>query len=314
MDADSRILLQFASQSFDRLKEIDNSIIKNLNEKEYIEKCREIYKFNISKIPSMILKSNREYPYLYFFYGTTLYYLNKNNPDKEPRENAIRLIKTAINNGPAQEVLEYEKQLIDILYNGKKYTEASIYCEHFLKFFPKDKHHLKLIVELFQKINKIDESFPFAKKLIDADPNDYESYTNLGKLYLSSRMYNDAMTAFQKSKDLEPKYPDNYKYIGIIYLISNKKALAGSNFKTAIGKKLYYFDQYQRSYKSSGIDNKDDERNTLLFLFEIYVNLIKCGEDYWKDLIDVEKSLKSKSYLSQQQIDSFKRKNKINIL
>ena len=314
MDNDSKLLFQFASQSFERLKELDKTTIKNVNEREYIEKCREVYKSVISKVPSMILKANREYPFLYFFYGSTMYYLNKNNPDRELRENSIRLIKTALSNCPPQDVLEYERQLLEILFNERKFSEAAVYCEHYLRFFPKDKNYLKLMVEILQKLNRINECFPYARKLIDIDSYDYESYTNLGKLYLSSRMYNDAMTAFQRSKELEPKFPDNYKYIGIIYLISNKKVLAGSNFKTAIGKKIYNFEQYEKSYKTSGSDTRDDERNTLLFLFEVYINLIKCGEDYRKELLDVEKKLRTNSYLTTQQIESFKRKSKIDLI
>jgi tetratricopeptide (TPR) repeat protein len=310
MDADGKLLIQFASQSFERLKDLDKQPVKNINDREYMEKCKDVYRSVISKVPSLVLKANREYPYLYYFYGVTMYYLNKDNDDKEFRENSIRLIKTAINISPANDALEYERQLIDILYNERKYTEASVYCEHYLKMFPKEKYHLKMIVELFQKLNRIDESFPYARKLIEVDPDDYESFFNLGKLYLSSRMYNDALTSFRRSKELDSKFPDNYKYMGIIYLISNKKNLAGSNFKTAIGKKIYNYEQFLKN-KSAVPDAKDDERNTLLFLFEIYINLIKCGEDYWKDLQEVEKSLKSKSYLTSQQIDSFKRKNKI---
>jgi tetratricopeptide (TPR) repeat protein len=310
MDMDSKFLLQIASQAFERLKELDKSTIRNINEKEFAEKCGDIYRSIVSRVPSLILKANREFPHLYYFYGITMYYLNKNNPDREFRENSIRLIKTAINNSPAQDAIEYERQLIDILYDERKFTEASAYCEHYLRIFPKDKYRLKLIVEILQKINRIEDSFPYARRLVDADPDDYESFFELGKSYLSARMYNDAMTAFLRSKELEPKFPDNYKYIGIIYLITNRKNLAGSNFKTAIGKKLYNFEQFQRSHKTQP-DTRDDEKNTLLFLFEIYVNLIKCGEDYRKDLLDVERQLKSKSYLTVQQIESFKRKNKI---
>jgi tetratricopeptide (TPR) repeat protein len=314
MDIDSKLLLQFASQSFERLKDLDNQSIKNINDREHVEKCRDVYRSVILKVPSLVLKANREYPYLYFFYGVTMYYLNKNNPDREFRENSIRLIKTAINNAPAQDALEYEKQLIDILFAERKYTEASVYCEHLLKIFPKEKRYLKMTVEIYQKLNRGEQSFPYAKKLIEVDPDDFESHTTLGKLYLASRMYDEAMASFMRSKTIEPKYPDNYKYMGIIHLISNRKGLAGGNFKTAIGKKMYNYEQFQKSYKTSGqnIDVKDDERNTMLFLFDIYINLIKCGEDYWKDLLDVEKTLKSKSYLTLQQIDSFKKKNRIN--
>lgn len=316
MNQDYNVLFQFASQSFERLKVLNNLNAKNQDEKEFNEKYKEIYKSVILKIPPIILKNNRDFTYLYFFYGVTLNYLNKHTNNSELRENSIRLIKTAIENSPLQNAIEYEKELIEILYNEKKYTEASNYLFHLLQFYPKEKKYIKLLIDILQKTKRIDESLPFIHRLIDLDPYEYESRTNLGKMYLNQNKYKDALIMFQQSKEIEPKFPDNYKYIGKIYLIYNKKALAGSNFKTSISRKLYNNEQYENALKMSGKSTKkpdirDNERNTLIFLFEMYVDLLKCDEDYKKELYEVEKKLRNKSYLLSTQIEIFKKKNKI---
>lgn len=314
MDVDSKLLFQFSNSAFERLKEIEKIKTKNEIEIQKNEKVKEIYRLIIEKIPPIILKFNRNIPYFYYFYGITLYYLNKNSSNKELIENSIRLIKTAINKTPQdQNFLEYEKELINILISEKKITEAISYSFHILKFLTNDKFYLKLTIDLLLKVNRIEEAIELQKKIISLYPFEFEHYTTLGRIYLLKKNYEDALQLFIKSKDIEPKYPDNYKYIGKILLLQNRKAIAGSNFKTAIARKIYNHNEYLKNLKLYGYDSnklteKDNEMNTLLFLFECYRDLIKCGEDYSKEIDEISKKLIYKGYFSEKDIELLMKK------
>ncbi len=207
-----------------------------------------------------------------------------------------------------QNFLEYEKELINILVSEKKINEAISYCFHILKFLPSDKFYLELTIDLLLKVNRIEEAIELQKKIISFYPFEAEHYTKLGKIYLLQKNYGDALQLFTKSKDIEPKNPDNYKYIGKILLLQNRKAIAGSNFKTAIARKIYNHNEYLKNLKIYGnnpskLNEIDNEINTLLFLFECYKDLIKCGEDYSKELEDTAKRLVLKGYFSEKDID-----------
>ncbi|HOJ63485.1 MAG TPA: hypothetical protein PLE45_03590 [Spirochaetota bacterium] len=314
MDLDSKMLFQWATTAFQRLKEIDKIKTKNQFEIEKNEKLREIYKIIIEKVPHTILKLNRNIPYLYYFYGVTLYYLNKNSGDKEIKENAIRLIKTAIQKTPVnQSYIEYEKELVNILINERKINEAISYCFHILQSLPNDKFYLGLTVDLLLKVNRIDEAIQLQKKIISFYPFEYQHYTELGRIYFIQKNYEDALQLFIKAKDIEPKAPENYKYIGKILLLQNRKAIAGSNFKTAIARKIYNHNEYLKNLKifgpdSNKLDENDNELNTLLFLFECYRDLILCGEDYSKELDETGKKLVFKGYLKENEIEILKKR------
>ncbi|OHD05367.1 MAG: hypothetical protein A2086_08555 [Spirochaetes bacterium GWD1_27_9] len=316
MEIDSKILFQFATNAFERLKFLDEIQTKNEIEKERLQKYKEIYRYVVEKVPFTILKANREIPYLHFFYGITLYYLNKNTQNKEAKENAIRLIKNAIETSPPNAIIEYQKQLLDILINEKKYNDAVILCSQILQFFPTDKFYLKLIIDLLQKINRIVETLFYAKRLVNIDPFDSEAYFIIGKLNFLNKEYDESLKMFQKSKDLDPKNPETYKYIGKLFLLTGKKAIAGSNFKTAVAKKMSNNEQYNKNLKFGDkstikLDPKDDDRNTLVFLFEMYIDLVKCGENFNNELSSTEEKLKTKGFLTKEQIELIKKKNKI---
>ncbi|HNZ27016.1 MAG TPA: hypothetical protein PK385_11395 [Spirochaetota bacterium] len=316
MDVDSKILFQFANTSYERLLGLEKVVTRNQIDIEKIKSYKEIYIDIIAKIPRVVLKNNRNIPYLYYFYGKTLYLTSKTLGNKEQIENSIRLIKTAIKNTQPNDeasIIEYMKTLIDMLIAEGKHNEAILFIIQYLKYFPRDKYYLKKAVKLFIKINKKEEALQYLKKITSADPYDHESYTEVGKIYLSLKKYDEALQAFQRSRDLEPKFPDNYKYIGKILLINNRKALAGSNFKTAIARKNYNHDQYKLNLKTYGknsnkIDPRDDERTTLLFIYDIYIDLIKCGENFSEELKQTEDRIISKGYLTKEQIESIKKR------
>lgn len=316
MDIDSRLLFQWATTAFQRLKEIDKVRTKNEIEIEKNEKVKGIYRIIIEKVPQLILKLNRNIPYFYYFYGSTLYYLNKNNPNKEIRESAIRLIKTAIERTlPNQNYIEYEKELINILIQERKINEAISYCFDILKLFPNDKFYLTHTIDLLLKVNRSDEAIQLQKRLISFYPFESIHYTELGKIYFLQKNYTDSIQLFIKAKEIEPKDPDNYKYIGKILLLQNRKAIAGSNFKTAIARKIYNHNEYLKNLKMFGLDSgklneKDNEFNTLIFLFECYRDLIDCGEDYSKELEETSQRLIMKGYLKQQEIEILKKESR----
>lgn len=316
MDVDSKLLFQFANSSYERLLELEKIITKNQIDIERISSYKEIYKDIIAKIPRIILRNNRNIPYLYYFYGKTSYLINKNSGSKEQIENSIRLVKTAIENTQPNDeasIIEYEKALIDMLVAEGKHSEAIFFILHYLRYFPQDKIYIKKVVELFIKTNKKEEALQYLKKITSVDPYDHESYTEAGKIYISMKKYDEALQTFQRSRDLEPKYPDNYKYIGKILLINNRKALAGSNFKTAIARKNYNHDQYKLNLKTFGensnkVDPRDDERTTLLFIYDMYLDLMKCGENFSDELKLTEDKIVSKGYLAKDQIESIKKR------
>lgn len=316
MDVDSKILFQFANASYERLLELDKVVTRNQIGIERINSYKEIYRDIIVKIPRIILKNNRNIPYLYYFYGKTSYFINKDALNKEQIENSIRLIKTAIENTqPTDEasIIEYEKTLIDMLITEGKHNEAILFILQYLRYFPQDKIYIKKAVELFIKTNKKEEALQYIKRITSFDPYDYEAYTEAGKIYISLKKYDEALQTFQRSRDLEPKYPDNYKYIGKILLINNRKALAGSNFKTAIARKNYNHEQYKLNLKiygenSNKVDLRDDERTTLLFIYDMYIDLMKCGENFSDELKQTEDRIISKGYLAKDQIESIKKR------
>lgn len=311
MTTDSKLLFQISNSVFNRLKELDNSLSQEQkNDPKFLE-LYNIYVSILERSPKYLVKNNRNIPFFYYNYGMVLYYLNKDKQNSnEIRENAIRLIKTAIERTPVPNNFEFVKELIKILKDEGKYTETINFCNYILNFEPKNKDYLILIAQLYYKMNRINDSINFYEKVTAVDSYDSNIYTVLGKLYLSLKQYDKSLKLFLRAKDLDGKNPDNYKYIGKIYLLNNRKAIAGSNFKKAIGLKIYNFEQYEIDVKTKNknINPSNNRRNTQIFLFDMYINLILCNEDYNKELAKVERDIASHGYLSQDRINIIKKK------
>ena len=96
MDHDSKLLYQFTYQIFQRLKAIQHTDTHNVIELERFESVKPIYEEILRTAPSYLLKNNRQIPFFYYFYGSTMYYLNRQSNNRELLENSIRLIKKAM--------------------------------------------------------------------------------------------------------------------------------------------------------------------------------------------------------------------------
>lgn len=316
MDQDSKLLYQFASNAFERVKELNRLRTNNPQTAANINFSRELYLSILNKVPQFLVKTNRNVPHFYYFYGMVLYYLNKEQGLKELKDNAVRLIKKAINDTSQNEAIGYMKELVELLLNEKKYTESLTYCYQLIKHLPRDIYYYQLTASTLLKLKREDEAIELYKRAIRVDQYNFEFHTALGKLYLSRKEYDLALKMFLTSKELNQQHPENYIYIGKIFLIRNRKALAGSNFKTAIARKLYSHERYlKESRHKQGMgklfSQRDDDRHTTLFLFECYINLIKCDENYYNELREIEKKLFEKGYLSPENIEQIKRRYKI---
>ena len=313
MDIDSKILYQYVTHAYDRLKLFDSADSHHKPELEKIEALTPIYRSILEKVPPYLVKNNRNVPFFYYFYGLSLYFLNKDGGNQELIYNAVRLIKKAIQDTRGTDALEYIKALIEILIAMNKNAEALSYCQQVTRISPGDKHHLELGIELLLKMNRTGEAIYEYEKLIHADPFSYENYTKCGKLYLSKKDYDSAFRMFKKSRDVEPKYPDNYRFMGKILLIKNRQALAGSNFKTAIARKIYNHEQYQNNVrrKQVKVDPADNESNTLLFLFDCYLNLVKCGENFIREVNQTQEKLFLKGYMDEEKLKKIRSRFKV---
>ena len=210
--------------------------------------------------------------------------------------------------------LEYIKSLIDILMSINKNTDALAYCQQITQVFPGDKQYLNLGIKLLLKMNRVEDAISQYQRLINADPFNFELYTNCGKLYFSRNDYDNAYQMFKKSKDIEQKFPDNYRFIGKILMANNRTAIAGSNFKTAAARKIYNHEQYLQNSRRAGgqkADPRDNEKNTLVFLYDCYLNLLKCGENFSDEVKQTEEKLFLKGYLSEQKMKEIRGRYKV---
>ncbi len=126
-------------------------------------------------------------------------------------EDALQEYKTAVKLNPyfaeARNnlgVIYYDKGMLDEAITeyieALKYTRFPIY----LKIIHKN------LAEALTKKGDIDEAILDYKDALGLDPNDYDSWYNLGILYSQKGLLNEAVHAYSKALQIKPDYTEAY--------------------------------------------------------------------------------------------------------
>lgn len=145
-----------------------------------------------------------------------------------------------------------------------------------------------------QHINAI-PSYKFALKI---EPNNEETYRNLGKSLRKVNKFDDALIAFERSIELKNNNPDAYFNLGLIYLDSNDLFESIKNFKKAIK----YNNLFYQAYYNLGI------------VYDLIGNIRESEKNYKKTLEINTKHLKALNNLSTLYINSNKNSEAIKLL
>ncbi len=172
------------------------------------------------------------------------------------------------------------------------------------------------ILSMYDKANNPAKAVEAAKKLIELNPKDEQSFYNLGFMYQKMQNYPEAIAAFRKAIEVKPAYDMAWFQIGYCYYMQKNYAEAAKAFQKnveIVSDNFYgylYIGMCHMQTKQfslamdpmkKAVDLKPDDGTALFNLGIIYLNLRDkySAQDVAKKLqaIDANLAAKLRSYI-----------------
>lgn len=128
--------------------------------------------------------------------------------------------------------------------------------------------YLKNLGVVYVEVGKYQEAAWQLERVLEKDPNDHLTHSDLGKTYMALGRYKDAKHQFQKATELQPKNPIYYENLGFFFFNLRSFEESKEVFQKALEIDSSYFPNYRNlgfAYANSG-ENEDAIRYLELYL------------------------------------------------
>ncbi len=128
--------------------------------------------------------------------------------------------------------------------------------------------YLKNLAVTYIEVGKYQEAAWQLEKIVEKDPSDHLTRSDLGKTYVALGRHDEAKQQFQKSIELQPENPLYYENLGFLFLNLKSYEKAKEIFQKALQIDSTYFSNYRNLgyvYANSG-ENKEALRYLELYL------------------------------------------------
>ena len=124
--------------------------------------------------------------------------------------------------------------LLQLLYDLKKFDEAILQSKECLKINSKSIDTLLLLGNLYNKLNQEKESEKYFREILKISSEDSNAYYSLGNLYKKKADYEKAIDNYKLAIKFNKNYFAAYNNLGTLYQEIGKFDLAVLNFKSVI--------------------------------------------------------------------------------
>tara|TARA_B100000686_G_C16787498_1_gene976229 strand:+ start:617 stop:2497 length:1881 start_codon:yes stop_codon:yes gene_type:complete len=193
-----------------------NKIIQNYNLSNFLK---------AESLTKSLLKSNDKDYQLCNIYGLILLKLKKTEGAISYFQKSIRL---------KSDFFEAQYNLLQSLYDLKKYDEAILQSKNCLKINPQSVDTFLLLGNLYNKLNKTRESENFFKEILKINSKNSSAYYSLGNLFKKQKDYENAINNYKLAIKFNKNYFAAYNNLGTLYQEIGEFDLAISNFKSVI--------------------------------------------------------------------------------
>ena len=173
---------------------------------------------------SLLTRNTKDYQ-LCNIYGLILRKRNKT-------EGAISYFQKSIH--IKSDFFEAHFNLLQLLYDLKKFDEAILQSKECLKINSKSIGTLLLLGNLYNKLNQEKESEKYFHEILKIDSKDSNAYYSLGNLYKKRADYEKAIDNYKLAIQFNKNYFAAYNNLGTLYQEIGKFDLAVLNFKSVI--------------------------------------------------------------------------------
>ena len=151
----------------------------------------------------------------------------------EKYDEAIAAFQSSMEEKPDEVMIGYD--LAQVYERSKQYDKAEETYRRLSQMTPEDPiRPYRAMLMMYNKAKMPDKAIQVAVEITQMDPNNYESFYNLGYMYMNSSKYNEAITAFNKALELNPGYEYTYSNIGYIYYQQKKYKQSIDIFKKLV--------------------------------------------------------------------------------
>ena len=173
---------------------------------------------------SLLTKNAKDYQ-LCNIYGLILQKRNKT-------EGAISYFQKSIY--IKSDFFEAHFNLLQLLYDLKKFDEAILQSKECLKINSKSIDTFLLLGNLYDKLNQDKESEKYFREILKINSEDSNAYYSLGNLYKKKADYEKAIDNYKLAIKFNKNYFAAYNNLGTLYQEIGKFDLAVLNFKSVI--------------------------------------------------------------------------------
>jgi len=173
---------------------------------------------------SLLTRNAKDYQ-LCNIYGSILLKLNK-------IEGAISYFQKSIH--IKSDFFQAHFNLLQSLYDLKKYDEAILQSKKCLKINSKAIGTLLLLGNLYDKLNQEKKSEKYFREILKINSEDSNAYYSLGNLYKKKADYEKAIDNYKLAIKFNENYFASYNNLGTLYQEIGKFDLAILNFQSAI--------------------------------------------------------------------------------
>jgi len=135
--------------------------------------------------------------------------------------------------------------LLQLLYDLKKFDEAILQSKECLKINSKSVGTLLLLGNLYNKLNQEKESEKYFHEILKIDSKNSNAYYSLGNLYKKRADYEKAIDNYKLAIKFNKNYFAAYNNLGALYQEIGKFDLAVLNFKSVIKINPNFSEAYQ---------------------------------------------------------------------
>ena len=129
-------------------------------------------------------------------------------------------------------------------YKERNYPEAEKLALSFTKKFPDDSFAWKVLGVVLKQKGKLSQSIIYFKKALSINPQDFETYYNLGNTYKVLNEFQQSENNYKKAISLNPNFTDAYNNLGAILRELGRLEESETAYKKAIQLKEDFTDAY----------------------------------------------------------------------
>ncbi|MGD2246326.1 MAG: tetratricopeptide repeat protein [Candidatus Aminicenantes bacterium] len=153
--------------------------------------------------------------------------------DLEKYDEAITAFKASLKEKPDEVMIGYD--LAKAYERSKQYDKAEETYRKLSQQTPEDPiRPYRAMLMMYDKAKMPDKAIQIAVEITQMDSDNYESFYNLGYMYMNNKKYDEAIAAFNKALELNPGYEYTYSNIGYIYYQQKKYKQSIDIFKKLV--------------------------------------------------------------------------------